>query len=128
MYGGSALVLSMMQPQGFSLAFLIVFILLVVELGIVVSPFLPTILWAIILAQLAHPIYIKVLHRLHGRETVAATVVTLGVMVLAVAPAEVWRLTTSLRHGYRPGDSNRRENPYQNYRGLDGSASPSSVK
>ncbi|MDQ6734230.1 MAG: AI-2E family transporter [Nitrospirota bacterium] len=77
----------MTQHQGFSLAFLIVFILLVVELGIVVSPFLPTILWAIILAQLAHPIYIKVLHRLHGRETVAATVVTLGVMVLAVAPA-----------------------------------------
>jgi predicted PurR-regulated permease PerM len=77
----------MTQHQGFSLAFFIVFILLVVELGIVVSPFLPTILWAIILANLAHPIYIKVLHRLHGRDTAAATVVTLGVMVLVVAPA-----------------------------------------
>jgi predicted PurR-regulated permease PerM len=79
--------LSMTQHQGFSLAFFIVFILLVVELGIVISPFLPTILWAIILAHLTYPMYIKVLHRLHGRETAAATVVTLGVMVLAVTPA-----------------------------------------
>ncbi|MBA2252508.1 MAG: AI-2E family transporter [Nitrospirales bacterium] len=77
----------MTQQQGYSVAFLIIFILLLAELGIVVSPFLPTILWAIILAQLAYPIYTKVLRRLQGRETLAAIVLTLGVMLLAVAPA-----------------------------------------
>ena len=38
-----------------------------VELAVVVSPFLPTILWAIILAHLTHPIYLKVRDRFHGR-------------------------------------------------------------
>jgi len=76
----------MMPRQTFSVVFLIIFVVLLVELGLVVSPFLPTILWAVILAQLAHPLYARVLERLHGRETPAALVLTFGVMLLAVAP------------------------------------------
>jgi predicted PurR-regulated permease PerM len=77
----------MTQHQWFSAAFLFIFIVLIIELGVVIGSFLPTILWAMILAQLANPIYVKVLHRLGGRETPAALLLTLGVMALAVTPA-----------------------------------------
>jgi predicted PurR-regulated permease PerM len=77
----------MTQREAFSGAFLLIFILLLVGLGAIIRPFLPTIVWAIILAQLTYPMYLRLLALLKGKDTVAATILTLGVMVLVVVPS-----------------------------------------
>jgi predicted PurR-regulated permease PerM len=76
----------MTQREAFSLAFLIIFIVLLVELGAIIHPFLPTIIWAVILSQLTYPMYARLLALLKGKENLAATILTLGVMLLVVVP------------------------------------------
>jgi predicted PurR-regulated permease PerM len=51
----------MTQREAFSVAFLIIFIVLLVELGAIIRPFLPTIVWAVILSQLSYPMYARLL-------------------------------------------------------------------
>jgi predicted PurR-regulated permease PerM len=76
-----------MTPQQVSsVTFIVIFIVLLVQLGLVFSPFLTTIMWAIILARLFYPMYRRVLQFSNGREGVAAGLSTFAVMTLVVAP------------------------------------------
>jgi predicted PurR-regulated permease PerM len=61
----------MTQRDAFSIAFLLIFIVLLVVLGAIVRPFLPTIVWAVILAQLSYPGYARLLGLLKGKQTAA---------------------------------------------------------
>lgn len=61
-------------------------VLLAVGCLIVLRPFFSAILWALILSFSTWPIYIWVLRRLGGRQTIASAVMTLGVALVLVAP------------------------------------------
>lgn len=71
----------------FALFFLALLVALLYFLGLIFSPFLMPILWAIILVRVSYPIYRRVLARLHGRADPAAAIMTVAVLMLAVAPA-----------------------------------------
>ena len=75
------------RRQIFSLSFIALFILLLYQLGQIFSPFLMPILWAAILAKLAYPAYQRLHQHLGKRENLASAIMTLAVLVLAVAPA-----------------------------------------
>ena len=70
----------------FSICFLVLFALLLVQLGILFRPFLYPILWAMILARLTYPLYVRLRHFLNCRENPAAAVMTLAVTLLIVIP------------------------------------------
>lgn len=53
---------------------------------VVVSPFLAPFIWAVILALSTWPYYLKVVHWLGGRRGLAATVLTLGMLLVFVVP------------------------------------------
>jgi predicted PurR-regulated permease PerM len=76
----------MTQEQTFSLTFILIFVSLLVLLGLVFAPFLPTIFWATILARLMYPLYQNILRLFSGREGLAAGVSTVVVMLVVVAP------------------------------------------
>jgi predicted PurR-regulated permease PerM len=61
-------------------------VLLAIGCLIVLRPFFSAILWALILSFSTWPIYIWVLGRLNGRETLASALMTLGVALVLVAP------------------------------------------
>jgi len=67
--------------------FLLVFLLLLWELGLILRPFLSPILWAVILATTTYPIYVRLLARLGHHENIAAGIMTGGVLITAVVPA-----------------------------------------
>ena len=71
----------------FALVFLALLVGLLYLLAQIFSPFLMPILWAIILVRVSYPIYQWVLARLHGRANPAAAIMTIAVLMLAVAPA-----------------------------------------
>ncbi len=71
----------------FALVFLALLFVLLYLLALIFSPFLMPILWAIILVRVSYPIYCWVLARLHGRANPAAAIMTIAVLLLAVAPA-----------------------------------------
>lgn len=71
----------------FTIAFLALLVGLLYLLVQILSPFFMPILWAIILVRVFYPIYRWVLARLHGRSNAAAAIMTIAVLMLAVAPA-----------------------------------------
>ncbi len=76
----------MNRQQLFSIGFFAVLALLLYQIGLMFLPFLFPVLWAVILAHLAFPAYVKLAAWLRGRETMAAATLTIGVMALVVVP------------------------------------------
>ena len=77
----------MSRRQLFTVTFLLIFLLLLWELGLVLRPFFSSILWALILAIMTYPLYVRLLVRIGYRENVAAAIMTAGVLMIAVLPA-----------------------------------------
>ena len=77
----------MSKRQLFTVTFLLVFLLLLWQLGLILSPFFSPILWAVILATTTYPVYMWLLARVGHRGNVAAGIMTGGVLIMAVVPA-----------------------------------------
>lgn len=77
----------MSKRQLFTGTFLLVFILLLWELGLILRPFFSPIFWALILATTTYPVYVWLLRRTGSRENIAAGIMTAGVFLTAVLPA-----------------------------------------
>ena len=77
----------MSRRQLFTVTFLLVFLLLLWQLGLILSPFFSPILWAVILATTTYPLYIRLLACVGQHGNVAAGIMTGGVLIMAVAPA-----------------------------------------
>ncbi|HEV8328604.1 MAG TPA: AI-2E family transporter [Nitrospiraceae bacterium] len=77
----------MSRRQLFTGTFLLVFLLLLWELGLILRPFFSPILWAVILATTTYPLYVRLLARVGERKNVAAGIMTGGMLLTAVLPA-----------------------------------------
>ena len=77
----------MTRRRVFLFIFIVVFLLLLFQLGLILAPFFTPILWALILAQLAYPLYLRVLDKVHGRCSIAAGLLTALITAIAVLPA-----------------------------------------
>ena len=77
----------MSQRQLFRITFLILFVLLLYQLGLILSPFFKPIMWAIILARLTYPVYLRLLRWSRGRENLSAALMTLAIVFVAIIPA-----------------------------------------
>jgi predicted PurR-regulated permease PerM len=119
----------MSRRQLFTVTFLLVFLLLLWELGLILRPFFSPILWAVILATTTYPLYIRVLARAGQRENIAAAIMTTGVLVTAVLPAvygmilaasKVWRPMNKPQHGCREDISKISVRCWPRYPGWEG--------
>ncbi len=63
----------------------------------IVSPFVGPIVWAMIIAVAAYPTYLKIEHRLHGRRGLAATIMTVMMLLIMIVPA--WLLAGTFISG-----------------------------
>ena len=79
----------MTQHQLFITAFFVVLLILLYQMAIIFAPFLVPVLWAIIIARMSNALYLKLVHLLRGRETLAASLLTFATMFLVVFPI-VW--------------------------------------
>ncbi|WP_447601591.1 AI-2E family transporter [Nitrospira sp. Nam80] len=77
----------MSRKQIFSVTFFSILVVLIWQLGVILSPFFYPILWAVILAATFYPLHATVLNRLNGRRHIAAVLMTSMVMAIAVLPA-----------------------------------------
>ncbi|HEX2056258.1 MAG TPA: AI-2E family transporter [Nitrospiraceae bacterium] len=77
----------MTRRQIFSVTFFSILIILIWQLGVILSPFFYPIMWAVVLAATFYPLHAKLLDRLQGRRHVAAVMMTALVMAMAVLPA-----------------------------------------
>ncbi len=77
---------SMMQHQLFVLAFFLVLLVLFYQIAVIFAPFLVPVLWAIIIARMTNSLYVKLVHLLRGRDTLAAGLLTFAIMFLVVFP------------------------------------------
>lgn len=77
---------SMTQHQLFVLAFFVVLLVLFHQIAIIFAPFLVPILWAVIIARMSNSLYLKLVHLLRGRDTLAASLLTFATMFLVVFP------------------------------------------
>ena len=77
----------MTKRQLFTVTFLLVFLLLLWELGLILRPFFSPILWAVILATTTYPVYLRLLARVGHRGNIAAGIMTGGLIITAVVPA-----------------------------------------
>ena len=68
----------MSRRQLFTVTFLLVFLLLLWELGLILRPFFSPILWAVILAATTYPVYLGLLARVGHRENIAFGIMTGG--------------------------------------------------
>ncbi len=71
----------------FSFTFFCILLLLIWQLGVILSPFFYPIMWALILATTFYPLYRKLLIRLNRRPQLSAAIMTVMVMAMAVLPA-----------------------------------------
>ena len=76
----------MMQHQLFVLAFFLVLLVLFWQIAVIFSPFLVPVLWAVIIARMTNGLYLKLVHLLRGRDTLAAALLTCVTMFLVVFP------------------------------------------
>lgn len=76
----------MMQHQLFVLAFFIVLLVLFYQIAVIFAPFLVPVLWAVIIARMSNSLYLKLVHLLRGRDTLAASLLTFATMFLVVFP------------------------------------------
>ncbi len=77
----------MTKRQLFTVTFLLVFLLLLWELGLILRPFFSPILWAVILATTTYSVYLRLLAREGHRGNIAAGIMTGGLIITAVVPA-----------------------------------------
>ena len=77
----------MTRRQIFSFTFFCILVLLIWQLGVILSPFFYPIMWALILTVTFYPLYRKLLVQLNQRSQLAAAVMTVMVMAIAVLPA-----------------------------------------
>ncbi len=75
------------RKQIFSFTFFCILLLLIWQLGVILSPFFYPIMWALILATTFYPLYRKLLTRLNRRPQLSAAIMTVMVMAMAVLPA-----------------------------------------
>ena len=68
----------MSRRQLFAVTFLLVFLLLLWELGLILRPIFSPILWAVILATTTYSLYTWLLARMGYRENVSAAIMTAG--------------------------------------------------
>jgi predicted PurR-regulated permease PerM len=76
----------MTRQQLFAICFFAVLLVLLYQIGIIFRPFLLPVLWAMILAQVAFPLHVRLTAFLRGRETASAALLTVGIMALVVTP------------------------------------------
>jgi predicted PurR-regulated permease PerM len=76
----------MMQHQLFVLAFFIVLLVLIYQIAVIFTPFVVPVLWAVIIARMSNGLYLKLIHLLGGRDTLAASLLTFATMFLVVFP------------------------------------------
>src|SRR5512132_479074 len=81
--------MSMTQHQLFVSAFFVVLLVLLYQMAVIFAPFLVPVLWAIIIARMSHALYVKLVHLLRGRETLAASLLTFATM-FAYRSVEEW--------------------------------------
>ena len=76
----------MMQNQLFVFAFFIVLLVLFYQIAVIFAPFVVPVLWAVIIARMSNGPYLKLVHFLSGRDTLAAGLLTFATMFLVVFP------------------------------------------
>ena len=76
----------MTQHQLFVSAFFVVLLVLLYQMAIIFAPFLVPVLWAVIIARMSNALYLKLVHLLRGRDTLAAGLLTFATMFLVVFP------------------------------------------
>lgn len=76
----------MNQRNLFTAGFFAVLLLLLWQIALMFQPFLLPTVWAIILAHLMFPLHHRLTALCRGNGTVSATLLTVGIMVLVVAP------------------------------------------
>ena len=77
----------MTRKQIFSVTFFCILLLLIWQLGLILSPFFFPIMWALILATTFYPLYRRLLVRVNDRRPLGAALMTLMVLAIAVLPA-----------------------------------------
>ena len=77
----------MTRKQIFSVTFFCILLLLIWQLGIILSPFFFPIMWALILATTFYPLYRRLLVHVKDRRSLGAALMTLMVLAIAVLPA-----------------------------------------
>lgn len=87
LWTGLPVLIPMSKRQLFTGTFLLMFLLLLWELGVILLPFVAPIVWALILATTTYPLYVRLLGCTGRRENIAAGIMTAGVFLTAVLPA-----------------------------------------
>lgn len=77
------------RRQIFALAFFGILLLLLYQLVLMLRPFVLAMVWATILAHLLFPLHVRLVAKLGGRESLAAALLTVGIMGLGVLPL-IW--------------------------------------
>ena len=77
----------MTRKQIFSVTFFCILLLLIWQLGLILSPFFYPIMWALILATTFYPLYRRLLVRVNHRRPLGAALMTFMVLAIAVLPA-----------------------------------------
>lgn len=75
-----------MASRIFAITFFAIVVLLLYQIGIIFAPFLVPVLWAILLGRFAFPLYQRARLWCGGRPSLAAAVVTVGILIIAVVP------------------------------------------
>lgn len=77
----------MTRRQLFGVIFFLVFVLLLWHLVHILAPFFPPITWAVILATATYPLYTRLWRSVGGRSNLAASLMTVLVLLAVVLPA-----------------------------------------
>ncbi len=87
----------------FIVAFFVVFIFLLYQAAILLTPFFYALLWAAIIAFATHPLYRMLLPLLRGQENLTAALMTFSVVILVIGPTLllILALTTQVVDLYR---------------------------
>ncbi len=94
----------MNRKQIFSFTFFAIVLILIWQLGVILSPFFYPIVWAVILTATFYPLYLKILAILKQRREPAAAVMTAMVMSIAVLPA-LYLIFLGINQGVQAYDS-----------------------
>ena len=87
---------SVTRRQLFSFTFFSILLILIWQLGVILSPFFYPIVWAVIVAATFYPLNRKLLALLEHRRPLGAAVMTRMVMLIAVLPATRSRMARSM--------------------------------
>jgi predicted PurR-regulated permease PerM len=71
----------------FTAAFFTILLYLLYQGGRILAPYLSTLLWAAILTLALHPLHVRMIRLCKGRETLAASVMTILTLVVIIGPA-----------------------------------------